>query len=559
MLSKIQLRKKQSSLDKKEALVDKILFLETNSEFYSFFRNMYLTLGRLCNDILYFNRRENYFKYGKDKMNQMLLKLIAKEKPDYVFTWLTWDEFYIDTLLKINEISPKTKTVVILGDDTIQFEDFSRYYALLFNCVFTTLKSYQKRYKEEGIKDVYFTSLTDATNFHPIKTEKKYDVTFIGSQKLDKAGRYEMIKYLKDNGISVKVFGFGWENYPEIKDVYGGPLESDQVVKVTNESKINLCFSKDNIGRPQMKAKIFEVGACNSFTLCEYAPDYDNYFDEGKDIVFFKNQEELLNKVKYYLAHDKEREKIAKAAYSRVVREYALQTELKNFIKSTRNKIKKVRLPELGKSVHCMTSSEIDLGTEKLKNLVAKYDYVSFKTSKAEHLKYKDYFQIYGLIKSGKHISCCNYYMHSGLLGDYMLFFTRDGAALLDKQAFNSMLDINQLVVSKDYFLENYLQLKQAFHGKTIDFVNKDTTTFVAIPLVRLRKLKTKNYEVLKKAFGFKFIYRLYASFFQKKFLVDPFTYALLFQSLTTKRFIMRALRDNLKDKNIWAKFKKLK
>src|SRR3989344_3058056 len=409
MLSKIQLRKKQSSLDKKEALVDKILFLETNSEFYSFFRNMYLTLGRLCNDILYFNRRENYFKYGKDKMNQMLLKLIAKEKPDYVFTWLTWDEFYIDTLLKINEISPKTKTVVILGDDTIQFEDFSRYYALLFNCVFTTLKSYQKRYKEEGIKDVYFTSLTDATNFHPIKTEKKYDVTFIGSQKLDKAGRYEMIKNLKDNGISVKVFGFGWENYPEIKDVYGGPLESDQVVKVTNESKINLCFSKDNIGRPQMKAKIFEVGACNSFTLCEYAPDYDNYFDEGKDIVFFKNQEELLNKVKYYLAHDKEREKIAKAAYSRVVREYALQTELKNFIKSTRNKIKKVRLPELGKSVHCMTSSEIDLGTEKLKNLVAKYDYVSFKTSKADHLKYKDYFQIYGLIKSGKHISCCNY------------------------------------------------------------------------------------------------------------------------------------------------------
>src|SRR3989344_7681441 len=237
MLDLHKIKKEPETGQDKEVLVEKILFLETNSEFYSFFRNMYLTLGRMCRKLLYFNRREHYFRYGKEKMNSQLLELIAKEKPDYVFTWLTWDEFYIDTLLKINEISPKTKTVVILGDDTIQFEDFSRYYALLFNCVFTTLKSYQKRYKEEGIKDVYFTSLTDATNFHPIKTEKKYDVTFIGSQKLDKAGRYEMIKNLKDNGISVKVFGFGWENYPEIKDVYGGPLESDQVVKVTNESK----------------------------------------------------------------------------------------------------------------------------------------------------------------------------------------------------------------------------------------------------------------------------------------------------------------------------------
>src|SRR3989344_9288152 len=257
MLDLHKIKKEPETGQDKEVLVEKILFLETNSEFYSFYRNMYLTLSRMCKKMLHFNRRDNYFKYGKEKMNRLLLDLIAKEKPDYIFTWLTWDEFSIDTLLNINKISPKTKTVVILGDDTIQFHDFSRYYALLFNYVFTTLKSYQKKYKEEGIKDVYFTSLTDAKSFHPIKTEKKYDVTFIGSQKLDKAGRYEMIKYLKDNGISVRVFGFGWENYPEIKDIYGGPLESDEIVNVINQSRINLCFSKDNLGRPQMKAKIF--------------------------------------------------------------------------------------------------------------------------------------------------------------------------------------------------------------------------------------------------------------------------------------------------------------
>ncbi len=542
----------------KEILVEKILFLETNSEFYSFYRNMYLTLSRLCRKMLHFNRRENYFRYGKEKMNSMLLSLIAKEKPDYIFTWLTWDEFFIDTLMKINEISPKTKTVVILGDDTIQFEDLSRYYALLFNYAFTTLKSYQKRYKQEGIKDVYFTCLTDAKNFHPIETEKKYDVTFVGSQKLDKAGRYEMIKYLKDNGISVRVFGFGWENYPEIKDIYGGPLGSDEIVNVTNQSKINLCFSKDNLGRPQMKAKIFELGACRSFALCEHAPDYDSYFKEGKDIVFFRNKEELLSKVKYYLKNSKEREKVAQAAYNTVINNYVLHTELKNFIKETKNKVKNIKLPELKKSFFNITSKEIDLGKEKLSSLLKEHDYVSFHEGNAEHLKYKNYFQIYGLVKSGKPISCCNYYVHAPLLGDYMLFFTRDGAALLDKNKFNAMLDINQLVVKKEYFLSNYEMFKSAFHGKTIDFVNHDTTIFVAIPLVRLKKPKTKDYDTLSKAFGFKFIYSLYSSIYQKKIL-NPYVYAWLFQALTSKPFMMRALINNIKDKNIWAKFKKLK
>lgn len=547
----------EKSDTRNKPLVEKILFLETNSEFYSFFRNMYLTLGRLCNNMLHFNRRDNYFKYGRKKMNEMLLDLIKREKPDYIFTWLTWDEFYIETLMKINEISPNTKTVAIFGDDTIQFEDFSRYYALLFNYVFTTLKSYQGKYKQEGLNDAYFTSLTDAVAFRPIKSQKKYDVTFVGSQKLDKSGRYELVKHLIDNGISVKVFGFGWENHPELKENYGGALESEDVVKVINESKINLCLSKDNFGRPQMKAKIFEVGACKSFALCEHAPDYENYFKEGKEIVYFKDKHELLEKVKYYLSHEKEREKLASGSYKRVIDDYALETELRKFILNTKDDNKKVSLPKLNKSVYKITKDNIDIDLEDLKNNLAPYDFVSFHKDKAEHLSYKEYMQIYGMLKSGKQISCCNYYVHSSTLGDYLLFFTRDGLNLLDKPDFDSLLDINQLVVSKDYFLKNYDMLKQAFHSNKIDFVNKQNTIFVAMPLLRLSKLKTKDYGLIKKAFGLKFTYDLYSHVYQKKLFSSIYPYSLSF-SMLNKPFIYKAIKELVKDKATRAKFSKM-
>ena len=249
---------------------------------------------------------------------------------------------------------------------------------------------------------------------------------------------------------------------------------------------------------------------------------------------------------------------MAQAAYNKVINNYALHTELENFIRQTKNKVKQVKLPELKKSVFNITTREIDLGKEKLSFILKKHDYVAFQKGKAEHLKYKNYFQIYSLIKSHKPISCCNYYVRAPIIGDYMLFFANEAASTMDRLKFNALLDINQLLVEKKHFLNNYEQFKSAFHGKIIDFVNHDTTIFVAIPLISLKKTKTKDYDALQKAFGFKFIYRLYSSLYQKRFL-DPYLYAWFFQALTTKPFMMRALIDNLKDKNIWAKFKKLK
>lgn len=542
---------------KKEVLVDKILFLETTSDYYSFFKNMYLTLGRFCNTLLHFNRRENYLKFGKDKMNRLLLEMIEKEKPDYVFTWLTWDEFHIDTLLNINKVSPNTKTVVIFGDDTIQFYDFSRYYALLFNYTFTTLKSYKKKYEEDGIKNVYFTSLTDAKEFHPIPAEKRYDVTFIGSQKLDNAKRYEMIKYLKNNGINVRVFGFGWENHPDLKDCYGGPLNSAEVVKVISETKINLCFSKDNFGRPQMKAKIFELGACKSFGLCEYAEDYRSYFTEGKDIVFFNGEKELLEKVKYYLKNEQDRKKITEYAHNKVINEYALETELRNFIMQTKNVKKNISLPENGKKIVSLSEKEMLLTQEALKNITDDASYISFKKGNAQKLPHKDFFQIYSLEKSGKNVSCCNYYVNSKLLGDYLLFFARDGLNLLDKETFSSLLDINQIVVKKEYFMNHLEMFKTAYEKNKIDFITKETTSFVAIPLVRIFDLKTKKYDVITKSFGLKFMYRLYSAYYQKKIPFDPFAYSLV-AHMPLKPFIFKAVRTIMKDKSTFDKLKKM-
>jgi len=61
--------------------INKILFAETLSKFYYLYQNWYFPLKRHCNKIISFDVRFNYFKYGKDQMNQMFLDLVKKEKP----------------------------------------------------------------------------------------------------------------------------------------------------------------------------------------------------------------------------------------------------------------------------------------------------------------------------------------------------------------------------------------------------------------------------------------------------------------------------------------------
>lgn len=63
-----------------------------------------------------------------------------------------------------------------------------------------------------------------------------------------------------------------------------------------------------------------DIMGAGGFVLSSYCAETAELFEEDKEIVMFKTPEELIEKTDYYLAHDAEREQIARAGYEKVMK-----------------------------------------------------------------------------------------------------------------------------------------------------------------------------------------------------------------------------------------------
>jgi|SRR3989344_4525766 len=529
----------------------KILITLTRNNSYAEYDNWFSVLKKSFKEVINFDRKWTRIYLGETQSNKLFLKVFEKEKPDFVSFGMTYSVQDFDVLLKMREIYPRTKIFTFFADDDILFDNFSRYSALFYDFSFVDQIKYVSKYKEEAIKSIFPFTIINTDFFKPLNIKKEYDVVFIGVPKGSLSGRYEYIKFLKDNGVKLRLFGWVWGNYPEFKDIYGGPLETKEMVKVINQSKIYLCLSKNDYGQPHFTGKFFEGAACKTFVLTEYCKDYLDLFQEGKDMVMFKDKEDLLQKINYYLKNDSKRDKIAENAYQKISRRYNLYEETKEVFKKVHSNPSKFNFKGLSvKDYKIRSLSKEDMDTKELKIMLNDYDYVFFDNKKAKSSKYRKYLQAYSLKISGKPISCCDYLVSSFFLGEYLQFYSNISLRNLDKLKFNQFLNINQLMVTKDYFLENFNIFKNAFDNGKIDFIEEKNTVFISFPLIKLKTFTSDKLSVMEKAFKFKFLESLYSLNYRKKLFFSPYPYALFFKSLKANFFILQSIFKNLADKD---------
>ncbi len=517
------------------------------------YQSAYLSLKKILGRVIVFDPRKWRIDLGSKNMKKRLLNIISIEKPDYFFFLPDSKEMDIDLIRKINEISPKTKTIAHFGDDDLHFATRSRYYGLFVDCCLVGLGQYVSDYKKDGLRNAF--PLTDAINtdhFRKLNLKKIYDVSFVGSST--PKSRVELARFLIDHGVKLHLWGRGWESYPEFNNIYHGVPNLDDYVRIINQTKINLAPSRGQYGQTHMTSRAYEIASCLSFGLADEHEEYLKYLGKKYKRAMFKDNNDLLKKINYFLKNEKEREKIAYETQNRVVRNHDMAKELKEILVEISKKDEKIReLPKLKSNFVVLKKQDFN-NLKELKKKINDYQFISFSSGEIKISKFKNYLLVYALEKTGKEISCCEYSVSSNF-EDYLTFKALRHLKNFDRRTFEGLLDLNQIAVRKDYFLKNLKKFKEIFYGGKLNFIKEENTAFIEIPLVsiRLNKIKKRIINNLKtdeieKSFQFNFSIELYSLKKRKRLFLESYFYTFLLWSIINKNwFIFKYLAKAFK------------
>ncbi|MBI4266916.1 MAG: glycosyltransferase [Chloroflexi bacterium] len=278
-------------------------------------------LKKLFPRVILYDYLKQMVDNGISAMNQEIIDLAKKERPQYVF-WVAFGDYYEvreSTLLALRQAG--SKVIAWFFDDEVRFDFYSRWWVPYVDYFGTNDPEAVAKYRALGAWATYAIPDTGeplSRDWRP--AGEKYDVSFVGSLRAD---RDDYIRALKNRNIPVSLFGLSFGNfvsYPEMAEIF-------------HNSKINLNFSKTyRYMKSGVKGRIFKVCLAGGFLLTEYFPGLEDYFEIGREIDCFHDKQELLEKIDYYLSHDAERRAIARAGWTRACSQHTASHVVERFI-----------------------------------------------------------------------------------------------------------------------------------------------------------------------------------------------------------------------------------
>jgi len=195
--------------------------------------------------------------------------------------------------------------------------------ARLFDLVLTQWREAEDALRRVDVPEVrtLFWTGYDPEIFRPMDLPKAYDVTFVGM--LDpRLCRYrgravERLIKLSDEGVRVNLMQGVW--YEDVARAY-------------SQSKIVFNKGWDN----GFNARVIESMACGSMVLTHAVQGEDAAlgFRDREHVVFYHNDAEIQDLVRYYIDHDEEREGIARAGRAAVADRFSYDTRARTVLDS---------------------------------------------------------------------------------------------------------------------------------------------------------------------------------------------------------------------------------
>jgi len=287
-------------------------------------------------EVLSINPQDVKGKYG------VVFEAIEEFKPDFILH--TKDELPVEIF---EEARQKVPLIQWYPDPVIP--DWLIPYVKSCDIFFTMADGLVEEFRKMNPKSFWLTQAFEPEFFKigniTEKDRKLFssDVTFVGNlgSKKQYLLRRKYLKRVIKEGISLKWWG------PKIPlklstialltggigRSYGGRFVwGEEYAKVAKLSKIFLAFDSMPHIRKSMSARMYTAVGCGAFYMCQYVEGIEEILEPDKEIVTFISEEEMIDKIRYYIHNDGLRNEISQRGRERVLKDHTYKVRIKEML-----------------------------------------------------------------------------------------------------------------------------------------------------------------------------------------------------------------------------------
>lgn len=254
-----------------------------------------------------------YWTHQMKEMGHEVVHLCSALPPDDfgkfdAYAWIDWGEDALTGVLPFDPISLKGyKNTFYVASDTHLGYEYRMNKAKEFDHVFVNQKDAVEMFAKDGVEATWLPHAVEPRAYpnYPAAI-KKYDIGFIGYVSFEKRALMldTMLKAFPN-------FWYGQRLFEECAEIY---------------RKSRIVFN--TAATDDLNMRVFEATATGSFLLTENIPTIHELYDDGVHLVTYDSIPDAIEKARYYIEHEDEREKIAQAGMLRTLKHHTYKNRI---------------------------------------------------------------------------------------------------------------------------------------------------------------------------------------------------------------------------------------
>jgi len=271
-------------------------------------------------------------------------RLVSEEKWFYEVLAAQIQDYRPDVLLNqdlvaistrfLKEIKPYVRLLVGQTASPLpQGEDFSAY-----DLVVSSLPNHVQYFQRHGI-----ASEVNRLAFEPRVLKEltsgwqgntSYPVSFVGSLSPDHKARLDLLDVLCRQ-VDLKVWGAGADALPPnsaIRRRHQGEAWGLRMYQILAQSGMTVNHHIDLAENYANNMRLFEATGSGALLITDRKDNIHEMFEPDKEVITYSSPSECVDKIRYYLAHESERQAIALSGQARTLREHTYRHRMRELV-----------------------------------------------------------------------------------------------------------------------------------------------------------------------------------------------------------------------------------